>query len=176
VALAVGALIASILTGSSLAQAPAADAKPEDKGWESVAGAGLTLSRGNSKNILATVNFDTKRKWTSDEVLLGAKAGYGKTTTPAPGPGQNEDKTDAYIKGGGQYNHLLTEQFYGALRVDARVRGSIPDCCTAACGGTWTMTGPAVSALGGGAVAARRAAASTAKRSAADRVRTYPAV
>lgn len=121
VALAVGTLIAPMLTGSSLAQAAAPDAKPEDKGWESIAGAGVTLSRGNTKNFLATVNFDTKRKWTSDEVLFGAKAGYGKATAVNRTDGQPdpENKTDAYVKGGGQYNHLFTEKFYGALRVDA---------------------------------------------------------
>ena len=116
-------LTAGVLTGavlSGLAPAQAQDAaKPEDKGWESNAGAGLSLSRGNTKNFLATINVDSSRKWTRDEVLLGAKAGYGNNVKPAPGPGQDETRTEGYAKGFGQFNHSFTEKFYGALRADA---------------------------------------------------------
>ncbi len=53
--------------------------------------------------------------------MFGAKAGYGKTTAVnrTDGLPDPENTTDAYIKGGGQYNHLFTERFYGALRLDA---------------------------------------------------------
>ena len=115
--LAAVAMTFAVLAGQTSVQA--ADAKPEDKGWESNAGAGVSLARGNTKNFLATISIDSTRKWTKDEALLGAKAGYGKTTTPAPGPGQDENRTEGFAKGFGQFNHLFTERVYGALRVDA---------------------------------------------------------
>lgn len=110
-------LAATALAGPTSVQAQ--DAKPEEKkGWESTAGAGLTLSGGNTKNFLATLDLASSRKWSRDEALLGAKAGYGKTTSRVSGPDE-ENKTDAYIKGFGQFNHLFSERVYGALRVDA---------------------------------------------------------
>lgn len=112
-----GALALAVMAVASPVQAQ--DAKAEDKGWESTAGAGVSLSRGNTKNFLATISADSQRKWSKDEVLLGAKAGYGKTSTPAPGPGQNETRTEGYIKGNSQFNHLFSERAYGALRADA---------------------------------------------------------
>lgn len=117
-ALAAGVLTASILAGPAPARAQ--DAKPEDKGWESVAGAGVTLSRGNTKNFLATANLDITRKWSKDVALLGASAAYGKTTAINRNDGlvDPENKTAANLKGYGQWNHLFTERFYGALRVD----------------------------------------------------------
>jgi hypothetical protein len=116
-------LAAGVLMGLTFAApAPvhAQDAKAEEKkGWESTAAVGLTYSSGNTKNFLATLDLASTRKWATDEVLLGAKAGYGETTKSAPGPGQDTDKTDAFIKGFSQYNHSFTERFYGAMRVDA---------------------------------------------------------
>src|SRR5256885_13054879 len=47
---------------------------------ESVATVGVTLTRGNSKNFLATGAVGTKRTWAHDEALLGASAGYGENT------------------------------------------------------------------------------------------------
>ena len=106
---------------SGLAPASAQDAKPEDKGWESNAGAGVSFSRGNTKNFLATANLDSTRKWSHDVALLGASAAYGKTTilNRNDGVADPENKTAANLKGFGQWNHLFTERFYGALRVDA---------------------------------------------------------
>lgn len=109
----------ALVLAAGVAPVQAQDAKAEDKGWESNAGAGVSLSRGNTKNFLATLNLDSKRKWTSDEALLGASAGYGNTTKSAPGPGQEETQTTGFAKGSFQFNHLFTERAYGALRLDA---------------------------------------------------------
>ncbi|HXU76322.1 MAG TPA: hypothetical protein VN794_07120, partial [Methylomirabilota bacterium] len=73
-------LLAGILASSSFLMSAgisrADDVKPpEKKGWESVASAGLTLTRGNSENFLANVSINSTRKWTDDELLLGASAG-----------------------------------------------------------------------------------------------------
>lgn len=116
-------LATALLLGLALISpaAQAADpAPPEDKGWESTAAAGVTLTRGNSKTFTATANVDTKRKWSKDEVLLGASAGYGKTTVVnrTDNEPDEENRTVGYAKAFGQFNHLFTERFYGALRVD----------------------------------------------------------
>jgi putative salt-induced outer membrane protein YdiY len=92
--------------------------------WESVAAVGVALTRGNSENFLVTASINTARKWSKDEVLLGASAGYGETTSEVdnqnPPPATKEDHTTTaqYVKGFGQWNHLITERFYVGLRLD----------------------------------------------------------
>jgi hypothetical protein len=92
------------------------DPPPETKKWESVATAGITLSRGNSKNFLASFSLGTKRTWTKDELLFGASAGYGDSTTTVSGS-KVDTVTDSYLKGFGQWNHLFSPKFYSGLRV-----------------------------------------------------------
>jgi putative salt-induced outer membrane protein YdiY len=96
--------------------AAADDKKPEPKKWEGVAAAGITLTRGNSKNLLATASFNATRKWEHDTLLFGANGGYGESTTKTD---HHEDSgtTDQYLKGFGQFNHLFTERLYGGFRV-----------------------------------------------------------
>ncbi len=96
-------------------QAPA----PEQKSWETVASAGLTIQSGNSESIATTVGIDTKRKWDMDEVLLGASGGYGKSSST----GNNRSRTTDYAKAYGQYNHLFTDRLYFGLRVDGEHDG-----------------------------------------------------
>jgi len=120
----VTALAAAILTGAFLSipvPVQAQDAKPEDKGWESSAAVGLTISGGNSKTFQSTLSANSSRKWSKDEALLGAQAGYGESTVVkrADGLQDEKNKTEAYIKGFAQWNHLFTERFYGGLRLDA---------------------------------------------------------
>src|SRR5262249_15814256 len=76
--------------------------------WESVAAAGVTLARGNTHNFLATGSLNSTRKWEFNEVLLGMDGGYGETTKRNP-PGPSETtKTEDFIKGFAQWNHLFT--------------------------------------------------------------------
>ena len=93
------------------------EAKPEPKKRESVVTAGLTLTRGNSENFLATIAIGTKRKWTEDELLLGASAGYGDNTTKQADGTKVDTTTDSYAKAYAQWNHLFTERIYAGLRV-----------------------------------------------------------
>jgi putative salt-induced outer membrane protein YdiY len=86
--------------------------------WESVAAADLTLTRGNSKSFLATVSLNSVRKWTDNEMLLGAAAGYGDTTTKDTSGNNTTTKTQDYLKGFGQWNHLFTERLYAGLRLE----------------------------------------------------------
>jgi putative salt-induced outer membrane protein YdiY len=107
--------VAFVCVSAGLAFA-ADEAAPEPKkGWESTAAASAMLTRGNSETFLATLSLDTKRKWESDEVALGASAGYGDSTV-------NDVKTKnaEFLQGYGQYNRLFSDRFYGALRLDGK--------------------------------------------------------
>jgi len=88
------------------------------KGWETTAAAAITLTRGNSETFLGTLSLDTKRKWERDEILLGVSGGYGDSKTDGA-----TTKNTEFVQGYGQYNHLFTERFYGALRVDGQYDG-----------------------------------------------------
>jgi len=104
--LAAAAVAALFSLGSLQAQDAAA---PAEKGWESSAAAGLTLTRGNSDNVLGNISVTSERKWTRDEALLGASFTYG----------ESEDvKTTEQLRGYGQYNRLFNERLYGGLRLD----------------------------------------------------------
>jgi putative salt-induced outer membrane protein YdiY len=102
----------AIGSGSSGAQAQAAASAPaqETNRWETTAAAGVTLTRGNSKTLLATANILSLRKWEQNEVRLGADAAYGEN---------NSIKNNESIHGFGQYNRMFTDRFYGYARVDA---------------------------------------------------------
>lgn len=116
-----GALALALAAGVTPVQAQ--DAKPEDKGWETSANAGMTISGGNSKGYNANFGLNSSKKWSKDEVLLGSQAGYGESTKVDRLPGaDNEDVTtrsDAYAKGFGQWNHLLTDNWFAGVRLDA---------------------------------------------------------
>jgi len=90
--------------------------------WQSSAAVGLTLTRGNSENMLFNANIETFRQWERDELRLGADATYGTTTietTDANGVKKDETSTTAsQERGFGQYNRLFTERFYGGLRLE----------------------------------------------------------
>ncbi|KAB2653586.1 MAG: DUF481 domain-containing protein [Verrucomicrobia bacterium] len=105
-ALFVGCTVASSQTAAPVA-APAAK-------WETTAAAGLSLTRGNSDTVLTTLGLDSKRKWDSDEALLGISGGYGKS--------QGVRNTD-FVQAFGQWNHLLSERGYGGIRADGNHDG-----------------------------------------------------
>ena len=111
--------IIGIVTTGPIARADDSTADlppPPPKKWESVVTAGATLTRGNSHTFLGTLSLNTKRKWTDDEALFGATAGYGENTVDTPA-GKTENTTDSYIKGFGQWNHLFSPNAYAGLRI-----------------------------------------------------------
>src|SRR5437016_4070055 len=81
------AIIIALLAAAGTLPAQEIKPTPPPKKWESVATAGLTLTRGNSRTFLGSLSLNTKRSWTEDELLFGANAGYGDNTTTAPGGG-----------------------------------------------------------------------------------------
>lgn len=78
--------------------------------WSTSAAAGLTITRGNSHTMLATVNLQSTRKTADDTTLLGADATYGETSGV-----RNAEQ----LHGFGQYNRNLSADFYYGLRLDA---------------------------------------------------------
>ena len=110
--------VASLLIATiARADDPApADKKEPPKKWDSNITAGLTLTRGNSKNFLASIAAATKRSWLNDEALFGASAGYGETQSTVNGS-KVDTTTDSYVRGFAQWNHLFTQKFYAGLRV-----------------------------------------------------------
>jgi len=94
------------------------DPPKTEKKWESVATIGVTLTRGNSQTFLGSGSVATKRNWTNNEVLFGASAGYGETTSRVNG-NEVDTTTDSYVKGYGQYNHLFSPVIYAGLRIAA---------------------------------------------------------
>ncbi len=102
---------------AAAAPAPAA-AAPPPKPWQNKITAGVTLSRGNSDSVMATVGAESKRKWNDhDELFLNAAFGYGETKDKATG---DYIKSDDYFTASAQWNHLFTPKLYGGLKLDFR--------------------------------------------------------
>ena len=109
-------LCATHIAGAQSTNAPSTNAPPPPpkNPWETTAAAGATLTRGNSRTFLATLSLDSKKKWDSGEVLLGAAAGYGT---------DKDVKNAEFANGYGQYNRLFSDRFYAGLRLDANYDG-----------------------------------------------------
>ena len=103
--------LTSVLALSCGACAHAADLASTN--WQSSAAAGVTITRGNSSTLLATLGAVTGKKWDDNEISLGIDGAYG--TSKISGVSQT---TAAQIHGFAQYNRLFTEKFYGYLRVE----------------------------------------------------------
>ena len=115
-AIVLAAALTCVGSGLNAADSPAPVEAP--KKWVTTAAASLTLTRGNSETFLATVGLDTQRKWERDEVFMGVSGGYGESTTD-----DVYAKNTEFVQGFGQYNHLFTDRFYGALRLDGQYDG-----------------------------------------------------
>jgi uncharacterized protein DUF481 len=116
--LGVGILLSTLTcTPLNLRAADVTNAPPKPH-WESVAAADLALTRGNSESFLATVSLNSVRKWTDNEILLGAGAGYGDNTAKDVNGNKVTDKTQDFLKGYGQWNHLFTERLYAGIRAE----------------------------------------------------------
>jgi putative salt-induced outer membrane protein YdiY len=103
------AMATLVISGSAFAQAA-----EEPKGWETIANAGFTMTRGNSHSTLFTAGIDAAKKWEQQEMSLGAKGAYGSSDGT-----RNTDFVNAYA----QYNKLLSERAYFGLRVDGEHSG-----------------------------------------------------
>lgn len=77
--------------------------------WESSITAGLSLTRGNSQSLLASIKFVTDKKTPINEYNFDADAAYGS----ASGVANNET-----LHGSAQWNRLFSERLFGYLRAD----------------------------------------------------------
>jgi len=82
-------------------------AKPAPK-WESTANVGFSLTRGNSKTVLANAGLQTSKKWENDDVTISAGMALGENNGV-----RNLENYQAMM----QYNHTFKGPFYGGLRV-----------------------------------------------------------
>jgi putative salt-induced outer membrane protein YdiY len=101
-------------TAAAPAPAPIEQKKPA---WESSVAAGLTLTKGNSDTVVATINALTSKKWGPHELRFGADASYGENTGI---------KSTEVLHGFSQYNYLFSERMFGYGRLDG-VHDSIAD-------------------------------------------------
>lgn len=100
-------LAATVAVMAQNAAAPLTPPAPQPA-WETLASAGLTLTKGNSDTMLANVGVTTSKKWTANEIGLGANMTYGEASGV-----KNVNNYNAY----GQYNRLFSERFYGGLKL-----------------------------------------------------------
>ncbi len=108
--------LAAAATASAQTAATATNAAPKIPPWDLSASAGLTLTRGNSKTLMAVGNLLATKKWFKNEIDLGADAAYGESTDPNTGV---NSQTANQVRGFAQYNRLFTERLFGYLRVEA---------------------------------------------------------
>ena len=112
--LAAAVLLAGALPSARGQAASTTNSVPKPVLWDTSASAGLTLTRGNSRTLLATIGVDTKRKWDQNEASLGLAGGYGSDN------GVNNNK---YVNGFAQYNRLFSERLYAGVRLDGSYDG-----------------------------------------------------
>jgi putative salt-induced outer membrane protein YdiY len=72
--------------------------------WQSQVSAGLTLTRGNSDTVLFVSKIQTQNKQPQNEWLLEADSAYGEN---------NSVLSEDILHGSAQYNHIVSERFYG---------------------------------------------------------------
>jgi putative salt-induced outer membrane protein YdiY len=108
------ALIAALVTSINLNTRADDVPPPQTPRWESSAQAGVTLTRGNSETLLASLAAGTAKKWNNNELSFGVDGTYGTTTINRT----NDTTTANSMHGFGQYNRLFSERAYGYFRVD----------------------------------------------------------
>ena len=91
---------------------------PKVKHWENVAAAAMALTSGNSKSFLATVSIASHGKYDKNEYLLNGSAGYGDNTAKDSTGAEVTTKTQDYLKGSAQWNHLFSDRLYGGLKLE----------------------------------------------------------
>jgi putative salt-induced outer membrane protein YdiY len=77
--------------------------------WANSVTAGLTLTRGNSQSLLASIKYLATKKTPVNEFDLDADGTYGSSS----GIANNET-----IHGSAQWNYLVSDRFYGYMKAD----------------------------------------------------------
>jgi putative salt-induced outer membrane protein YdiY len=82
---------------------------PPPAEWDTTLTVGLTVTGGNTKTLLTSVDFSTQFKTPDNEYLFDVNGAYGEN---------NEIVNAESLDGSGQYNRLATERLYYGLKVD----------------------------------------------------------
>ncbi len=92
--------------------APAAMVPPTNKLWTGTIALGLTLTRGNSRTLLASGSAHAVALWDHavNELILDGNAGYGE---------EQGNATTETADANAQYNHAFSKRLFGGLRLDA---------------------------------------------------------
>jgi putative salt-induced outer membrane protein YdiY len=97
------------LSGRAGDASPTAVLSTNQPAWESSVAAGLSLTKGNSDTLLATVEFKTRTKTPANELAFGLDGSYGENDSV---------KNNETLHGVGQYNHLFTKRFYDFFNLE----------------------------------------------------------
>lgn len=100
-------VLALALAAAPLSAQTPPPARPAPK-WESTASVGFSLTRGNSKTVLANAGLQTVKKWEFDDVAINASLAFGENNGV-----RNVENYQATM----QYNHIFKGPFYGGMRV-----------------------------------------------------------
>jgi len=86
-----------------------ADPLADPTAWKSSAGISAALTRGNSETLMVNGTVLSEKKWSRNEIFLGAGVTYG----------EDEDSVNASsVNAFAQYNRLFSDRFYGYARAD----------------------------------------------------------
>src|SRR3974390_3387822 len=108
---------AGILIFGCTASAVLADDTPLTNVWVSSVGAGLTLTKGNSDTLLATIVGATGIKWGMNEFGAGVDGAYGQSKTP---PATTNTINNENIHGFLQFNRRVVDGIYWYSRFEGR--------------------------------------------------------
>ena len=82
---------------------------PPPVAWSTSATFALTVTGGNTKTLLTTVDFNTQRLSPENEFLFDLNGTYGEN---------DNVKNAESLEGTGQYNHLATKHIYYGIKLD----------------------------------------------------------
>ena len=109
-----------MVTMLAAGMAMAEDAKPAVAPWNTTVAAGLTLSRGNTRNMLINGSVVSEYKKEMNEPKMGVEGNYGETEVKmADGTKETKSNTEN-SRAFGEYRRLLNARTYGYLNGDLR--------------------------------------------------------
>jgi putative salt-induced outer membrane protein YdiY len=106
---------ALVFLGASCLSVRAQTAASPATNWQTTATVGLTIARGNADTTLFSFAVASEKKWTNDDLKLGADLLYG--TSRNPGDATSTETADR-DHGFSQWNHTFSDRFYGYVGID----------------------------------------------------------
>jgi putative salt-induced outer membrane protein YdiY len=107
---------ALVFLGASCLSLRAQTAASPATNWQTSATVGLTIARGNADTTLFSFSVASEKKWTNNDLKLGADLLYGTSRTPGESTSSETADRD---HGFSQWNHTFSDRFFGYLGVEA---------------------------------------------------------